>query len=65
MSPAFRLPSAHILVADNLNVRYWSNRAAHLAAVQIPLLPALAAKNNIIGCEYALPPLDDLHVDTS
>ncbi|THH19765.1 hypothetical protein EW146_g1471 [Bondarzewia mesenterica] len=34
---------------DNLNSDFWANKAAHIAAAQLPLLPALSAKNNIIG----------------
>ncbi|TFY72984.1 hypothetical protein EVG20_g10 [Dentipellis fragilis] len=34
---------------NNLDPAFWSNKAAHMAAVQLPLLPALSAKNNVIG----------------
>ncbi|KAI0036037.1 FAD-binding domain-containing protein [Vararia minispora EC-137] len=35
---------------DNLTPTFWSNKAAHIAAAQLCFLPALSAKNNIIGC---------------
>ncbi|ETW84033.1 ferric reductase [Heterobasidion irregulare TC 32-1] len=34
---------------NNLDPDFWSNKAAHLAAIQVPLLPALSSKNNVIG----------------
>ncbi|VDC02562.1 unnamed protein product [Peniophora sp. CBMAI 1063] len=34
---------------NNLAPAFWSNRAAHIAAAQLPLMPALSAKNNVIG----------------
>ncbi|KAG8692592.1 hypothetical protein FRC09_011094, partial [Ceratobasidium sp. 395] len=33
----------------NLAVKYWANRAAHLATSQTPLIVALAGKNNIVS----------------
>ncbi|KAI0082494.1 hypothetical protein K474DRAFT_1585487 [Panus rudis PR-1116 ss-1] len=33
---------------QNLQVRYWANRAGHIAAVQFPLIVALSSKNNLI-----------------
>lgn len=41
--------------ANNLDPQFYANRASHLAAAQIPLLPVLSAKNNVIGCEAVLP----------
>ncbi|TFY77429.1 hypothetical protein EWM64_g6580, partial [Hericium alpestre] len=34
---------------NNLDPDFWSNKAAHIAAAQLPLLPALSSKNNVIG----------------
>ncbi|KAI0315976.1 FAD-binding domain-containing protein [Amylostereum chailletii] len=34
---------------DNLNPDFWSNKAAHIAAAQLSLLPALSSKNSVIG----------------
>jgi ferric-chelate reductase len=47
--PSQLIPS-HTYSAQNLDPLFWSNRAGHIAASQIPLLPALSSKNNIIGC---------------
>ncbi|KAI0053615.1 hypothetical protein FA95DRAFT_1600760 [Auriscalpium vulgare] len=34
---------------NNLDPSFWSNKAVHIAAAQLPLLPALSSKNNVIG----------------
>jgi hypothetical protein len=46
-----RLECSRDLAADDLNPQFWSNKAAHIAAAQLCILPALSAKNNIIGCK--------------
>ncbi len=37
-------------IARDLSPTFWQDRAAHLASCQVPLIIALAGKNNIISC---------------
>lgn len=49
------LPPGHSLVyaiARDLSPAFWQDRAAHLASCQVPLIIALAGKNNIISCGF-------------
>lgn len=39
-------------LAKDLNSWFYEDRAAHIASCQLPLIVALAGKNNIISCEY-------------
>ena len=42
------------LQAQDLHYWFFEDRAAHLASCQLPLVVALAGKNNIISCEWRL-----------
>lgn len=49
------LPYGHSLgyeIARDLSPTFWQDRAAHLASCQVPLIIALAGKNNIISCVF-------------
>lgn len=39
--------------ARDLDTFFYQDRAAHLASCQLPLIVALAGKNNIISCKSA------------
>lgn len=41
-----------VITAEGLTTWFFEDRAAHLASCQLPLIVALAGKNNIIACEY-------------
>ena len=43
--------SNSVIIADDLDTFFFEDRAAHLASCQVPLIVALAGKNNIITCE--------------
>lgn len=47
LSPLTRM----LPLADDLDTFFFEDRAAHLASCQIPLIVALAGKNNIIACK--------------
>lgn len=38
--------------ARDMDTFFFEDRAAHIASCQLPLIVALAGKNNIISCEY-------------
>lgn len=44
----------HSGIARNLTITFWEDRAAHIASCQVPLIVALAGKNNIISCLWSL-----------
>ena len=51
-SPLVLLCLADILdarTAHDLDVKFYEDRAAHFAAAQLPLIVALAGKNNLIS----------------
>lgn len=39
------------MLAEDLDEFFWEDRAAHLASCQLPLIVALAGKNNIVSCK--------------
>ena len=41
-----------IYIAEDLQSWFYEDRAAHLASCQLPLIVALAGKNNIISCMW-------------
>ena len=43
------LVTARNTMGQNLDINYWSNRAGCIAASQMPLIVALAGKNNVIS----------------
>lgn len=42
-----------VLTAHDLKTLFWEDRAAHIASCQLPLIVALAGKNNIISGEVS------------
>lgn len=41
--------------AEGLQTWFFEDRAAHLASCQLPLIVALAGKNNILSCKLSPP----------
>ncbi|KAF8526250.1 ferric reductase NAD binding domain-containing protein [Hysterangium stoloniferum] len=39
----------NITTREKLDPQYWANRAANMAAIQLPLLPLLSGKNNLMS----------------
>lgn len=48
------------VTARNLDFVFWEDRAAHMASCQVPLIVALAGKNNVISCQYLLHEANDV-----
>ena len=45
-----------LFVAEGLNDWFYEDRAAHFASCQLPLIVALAGKNNVISCKQSHTP---------
>jgi ferric-chelate reductase len=52
ISETHPISGMNLTTGTKLEVSYWANRAGTLVAVQMPLIVALAGKNNLISCEY-------------
>lgn len=42
------------IAANGARATLWEDRAAHLASSQLPLIVALASKNNVVSCGYSV-----------